>query len=429
MNRQLNCFGRCAEGLGVRFAIVGPAYPMRGGIAAHVDGLASRLEEEGHDVLVMGFARLYPSVLFPGKSQFVDGALHQSVKLAATRQRVSEIDSLKPRSWTRARDRIREFKPESIVTEYWHPAFAPIVRAVVRNVPSVRKTLLCHNAQPHESFPGARLALRVAAGGYDDVICHSNYVADALRALTGGRHGAEPSVCEMPVLLDPFRERLLRGSFSVQDDGIDPISEGLSVIESIARNKIVVVCPGHVRDYKGTDDLTAAWRRLASEASRTYNAELLVVGEHYVRDSALIAPNAASDSMRFINRYVGDLELLAWLARASIVVLPYNRASQSGFVPIAKALGRRIVASDAGGLAEQTLGYDKLHRFRAGDRAALAEALGDALASEKVGRADALSDDGASRQALPSSESWHALVRASWNPLVEVLVNGRGVIA
>ncbi len=49
--------------------LVGPAYPYRGGIA-HFNSLLAREFAKDHDVLVVNFKRLYPSFLFPGKTQF-----------------------------------------------------------------------------------------------------------------------------------------------------------------------------------------------------------------------------------------------------------------------------------------------------------------------------------------------------------------------
>ena len=55
-------------GAGARIAIVGPAYPLRGGNALFVAHLYDSLRLD-HDAYVVSFTRLYPSLLFPGKTQ------------------------------------------------------------------------------------------------------------------------------------------------------------------------------------------------------------------------------------------------------------------------------------------------------------------------------------------------------------------------
>ena len=81
--------GRCsrvgAEVSSLRIVLIGPAPPVRGGIAAHTAGLARALDAGGHRCRVLSYARVYPDSLFPGRSPW-----------AAAGERVGEaiIDSL-----------------------------------------------------------------------------------------------------------------------------------------------------------------------------------------------------------------------------------------------------------------------------------------------------------------------------------------------
>ena len=69
----------------------------------------------------------------------------------------------------------------------------------------------------------------------------------------------------------------------------------------------------------------------------------------------------------------GTQELEAALAAASIVVLPYTQASQSGVGSLAVARGVPVVVSDVGALPDLALTAD--HVVPAGSPAALADAL------------------------------------------------------
>ena len=56
----------------MRFAILSPIYPYRGGIAQFSGMLYTELVKEGHEVKAFNFKRLYPDILFPGKTQYVE---------------------------------------------------------------------------------------------------------------------------------------------------------------------------------------------------------------------------------------------------------------------------------------------------------------------------------------------------------------------
>ena len=51
----------------VKIISVGPAHPLRGGIAKFNESLAAGLLEFGHQIDIISYKLQYPSVLFPGK--------------------------------------------------------------------------------------------------------------------------------------------------------------------------------------------------------------------------------------------------------------------------------------------------------------------------------------------------------------------------
>jgi hypothetical protein len=53
----------------MRISIIGPAYPLRGGIPHHVYWLWKDLTARHHSVQVVSFRRLYPRMFFPGTSE------------------------------------------------------------------------------------------------------------------------------------------------------------------------------------------------------------------------------------------------------------------------------------------------------------------------------------------------------------------------
>ena len=55
-----------------RIIIIGPAHPLRGGLATFNQRLAKEFIDTGHDCSIYSFALQYPSFLFPGKTQYSD---------------------------------------------------------------------------------------------------------------------------------------------------------------------------------------------------------------------------------------------------------------------------------------------------------------------------------------------------------------------
>ena len=84
----------------MRLALAGPFPPFRGGIAQFTDMLSSAFERYGDTVIRISYRRLYPSLLFPGRSQEdrESPVPHESIPL---------LDSILPTSWICARNRIR----------------------------------------------------------------------------------------------------------------------------------------------------------------------------------------------------------------------------------------------------------------------------------------------------------------------------------
>ncbi len=117
----------------------------------------------------------------------------------------------------------------------------------------------------------------------------------------------------------------------------------------------VILAFGLVRPYKGTDVLLEAFARISG-------AELWIVGMprmpiEPLRELAARAPG----KVRFVDRFITDPEIPAFMRRADIVALPYRNIEQSGVLFTALAFGRPLVLSAVGGFPEVVeLGAAKL---------------------------------------------------------------------
>jgi glycosyltransferase involved in cell wall biosynthesis len=304
----------------MRLSIIGPAYPLRGGIAHHVYWLRREMAARGHAVQVISFRKLYPSLLFPGTSERDRSGL----KFDAGAEPL--LGPLNPLSWSRAARAIEAFAPDLIVIEWWQPFFAPLIGTLSRRLHrrGHRVVVECHNVLPHEGSPADRLLTRFAFAAIDQFIVHARSDEERLRQIAGDR----------PISLSPL-PRL-------------PEFEATAVGRRDGRRLLFF---GKVRRYKGLDVLLAAMPKVLAQVE----CELLVVGEFYENVETyrrFIDKHGLERHVKIIDRYVTNEEVTGFFAEADVLVLPYTSASQSGVAQIALANDLPIIASRAGGLCD-----------------------------------------------------------------------------
>ena len=61
--------------------IIGPAHPLRGGLASFDERLAREFQQSGWDTTIFTFSLQYPDLLFPGASQFSDEPKPDDLKI------------------------------------------------------------------------------------------------------------------------------------------------------------------------------------------------------------------------------------------------------------------------------------------------------------------------------------------------------------
>jgi len=312
----------------LRYCVVGPAYPLRGGIAHHTTLLCRHLAEK-HEVQAVAFKRLYPGVLFPGRSQ------NDPSTQPCTFPSSPLIDSLDPRTWAAAGEFIRRSSADWVLIQWWQPFFAPCLASIAsRAGKRSRVAFICHNVVPHERMPLARMLSLWALRHGDGFIVHSEQDRRNLEGLLPGL--PQYAVCRT---VHPQYE-------------LFPMS-GLAKDEARTRLGIegkVVLFFGFVRRYKGLMDLIAALALLKNR-----DVTCLVAGEFYDKKAgyeARIRQLGLEHRIRTVDRYIPNEEVEAYFAAADAVVLPYRTATQSGIAQIAFRFGRPVIATSVGGLPE-----------------------------------------------------------------------------
>lgn len=341
-------------GPGSRIAIVGPAYPLRGGNALFVAHLYDSLKVD-HDAYVVSFTRLYPSLLFPGKTQL--NVSHTPVKQTPSRQL---IDSVNPLSWIRAANWIRQAsrRPELVVFVWWNPFFGPcygVLARILKRRAGAGIVFVCENVISHENRFIDRFLTRFAVSAADYVMTLSGVVSQRIHSL-------------FPKM--PLRQAAL------------PIYEcyrSAAVARSEVRDRLGLTRPtmlffGYVRRYKGLEYLLRAMRPILEKV----DVDLLIVGEFYDdrgRYDRIIEELGVEDHVKIVAEHVPDERVGDYFAAADVVVLPYVSATQSGITQIAFAFDLPVISTDVGGLPEVVTDDVTGYIVKPGDSDELARAV------------------------------------------------------
>jgi glycosyltransferase involved in cell wall biosynthesis len=334
----------------MKVTIVGPAYPLRGGIAHHVYYLKRELTGRGHAVQVVSFRQLYPSLLFPGTTQLDTSASGLDAG------GVPLLTPVNPITWFKAFRAIRAFSPEIVIFQWWHPFFAPMVGTLARLCGRVglKCVIECHNVFSHEGSRFDRWFLKFAARPAHSFITHSTQERNDLLPFVAGK---KIGVSALPI----------PNEFT--SDSIH------------TRSGRTILFFGVVRKYKGLDVLLAAMPKVLSRIQ----CRLEIAGEFYDpvdKYRQLIHEYGLEQHVRIDNRYIPNEEIVEIFDRSDVLVLPYLSATQSAVARIALANGLPVIASRTGGLSEVVVEKVNGLLFPSGDSNALADRITEYFAND-----------------------------------------------
>ena len=316
---------------GARIAIVGPSYPLRGGNALFVAHLYESLSVD-HEVYVVSFRRLYPTLLFPGKTQM--NLSRAPVKSTPSRQL---IDSLNPITWVRAARWITKPKrrPDLVVFVWWNPFFGVCygtMARLLRRRYGVPVVFVCENVVSHENRWVDRFLTRFALSAADYYLVLSGVVERRIESLFPTRPVRQAA---LPIY-DCYRTEAADRDEARRELGLE---------------RPTMLFFGYVRKYKGLGYLLKAIPLVLEKV----DAELLVVGEFYDDRAAydsLVERLGIGDRVKIVAEHVPDEDVGKYFSAADVAVLPYVSATQSGITQIAFAFGIPVISTNVGGLPE-----------------------------------------------------------------------------
>jgi glycosyltransferase involved in cell wall biosynthesis len=326
----------------MRLAVVGPTYPIKGGISHYTTLLVRALRKE-HDVLFVSYKYQYPSIIYPGTGQTSDD------KNPITEDCEYLWHTLQPWTLTKIARRIRDFKADGVVLTWVTHFFGWHIAALAHRIHKIAGCpviLLCHNVKQHEDRPLEGPLTRMAFNSVDGYIVHSEEDLNNLRRT--------------------HPDAIIRKNFhptydifaSTADWTRDSARKSLSLTE-----EPMVLYFGAVRPYKGLKWLVEASPEIIKNVP---GCLIFCVGDYW--DGPDEFENQAKSlgtlfdethpengGVKIVSGYIPNEDVGMYFAATDLVVLPYESATQSGIVQIAYGFKKPCVVTNVGGLPEVVL--------------------------------------------------------------------------
>lgn len=319
-----------------KVVIIGPAHPLRGGLASFNERLAREYQNQGNEVVIYTFSLQYPGFLFPGSTQYSSEPAPTDLTIRVI------INSVNPLNWVATGNELKTYCPDLVVVRYWLPFMGPALGSILRRVKKNRHTkIVCiaDNIIPHEKRPGDTPFTKYFLQPIDAFITMSEKVMHDLRTFTN-----KPAKQVVHPLYDNF-------------------GEALSKVEARAHLQIptherIILFFGFIRQYKGLDLLLEAMSilKLHQQQNPTLQIpKLLVAGEFYEDRKLydeLIIKYQLQDQLILRTEFIADSEVKYYLSAADFVIQPYRNATQSGVTPLAYHFEKPMLVTNVGGLPD-----------------------------------------------------------------------------
>jgi glycosyltransferase involved in cell wall biosynthesis len=315
-----------------KIVVIGPCYPYRGGIATFVSFLCNLLSKES-DVHLLNYSLLYPSVLFPGRTQY-----DESKELIFSFKSERIFSSLNPFSWRKTAKRIHELNPDVIIMDWWNPFFGICFRGLYfflnksfRN----RILIVAENVVSHEGRFLDKYLTQIGISIANSYIVLSDKVSEQIKYFSNNK-------------------KIYKSNLPIYDDYISKLSQISrdEVCPSFLKDDFVMLFFGYIRKYKGLD---IAIESMPIILKLLPNARLLIVGESYddwkyYQD--MIDRLNLNAMIQVVSEYVPNEAVGKYFTVSDLVLLPYRSATQSGILNIAYGFKKPVVATNVGGFIE-----------------------------------------------------------------------------
>lgn len=316
-----------------KIIIIGPAYPYRGGPSTFISFIYEILSPI-YEVKIYNYKLLYPSFLFPGKTQF-----DKSSVIFKKAENIRIINSINPFNWWKTANKIKTEKPDLLIFDWWHPFFSfchftisLLVKKQLRN----RIVFITENVISHEAHFIDKFLTKIG------LLNASSFIALS-------------SVVENDLI--PFKKnrKIYRSELPIFNYGnsVNQIQlESMKKKFDLSKENKVLLFFGYVRKYKGLDILIEAISHLIKFDN---NFRLIIAGEFY-DDVSIYKKQISSlqldNYIKVVNEFITNEDIANYYHLADAVMLPYRSATQSAILTVAYSYNKPVVATNVGGLEE-----------------------------------------------------------------------------
>lgn len=313
--------------------IVGSAYPLRGGgISTFNERMCKAFNDYGYNCEIYSYRLQYPSLLFPGKSQYTDEPAPENIKIS------TKVNSINPFNWIKTGRLLAKENPDIIVLRYWMPFFGPclgtIARIVSRRSKNTRIVAITDNIIPHEPSLVDKILTKYFVKSVSHYVTLSKAVQSELMEFS-------------------TTKKVVYTPHPLYDNFGDAISKKQACEElGLNHEYINLLFFGFIRDYKGLDILLDAFAKVLKE---TKLVRLMIVGEFYGNREkyiSIIENNNLSDYIYLKDSYVENNAVYKYFCASDILVQPYKTASQSGVSQVAYHFSKPMIVTNVGALPE-----------------------------------------------------------------------------
>jgi glycosyltransferase involved in cell wall biosynthesis len=313
-----------------KIIIIGPAHPLRGGLATFNHRMCKAFNDAGHNCSIVSFSLQYPAFMFPGTTQYTNDNAPENITIA------TKINSVNPINWLITGRYLKKLQADVIIVRYWLPLMGPALGTILRRIKkSNRPTIICiaDNIKPHESRPGDNAFTTYFVKPIDVFITMSEKVSHDLVAF---------NKMQKPVL------QLQHPLY----DNFGAIIETHKAKEALgipSHNKVMMFF-GFIRKYKGLDLLLEA---MQSPNIKAQNITLIIAGEFYENQQPyldLIEKTSNKENIKLYNYFIDDKDVAKYICATDVIVQPYKNATQSGVTPLAYYFEKPMIVTNVGGL-------------------------------------------------------------------------------
>jgi len=313
------------------YLLIGPAYPLRGGIAETQHQFALALQKKGNKVALLTFTHLYPKLLFPGKTQI------STEKATDELYVLPKIHAYNPFRWHNIIPTIQSLNPKRVVFRYYTPFLSLVYSYIAKKLhKSIQKIALVDNWIPHEK---SQL----------DNFLNKRFIKHISHFTT----------------LSPLVANQIKTQYKVRVwSGFHPINTHLlaKVDQKTARKQLrweetctYVLFFGLIRKYKGLELLIQAFNEKILDDK---NIKLYVAGECYENPekySQLVQSLGLSDRVQLDFNFKSNTQVQQLFSATNLVAQTYHSASQSGVTPMAYHYEKPLLVTDVAGLSDPVI--------------------------------------------------------------------------